>query len=35
MNANKIDKCNCKDGSTVNTSKKVTKGTLTEQGYQS
>jgi hypothetical protein len=31
MNANKIDKCNCKDGSTVNTSKKVTKGTLTEK----
>ena len=31
MNANKIDKCNCKDGSTVNTSKKTTKGILTEK----
>ena len=31
MNANKFDKCNCKDGSTVRLSKKKTKGTLTEK----
>ena len=35
MNANKIDKCNCKDGSTVNSSKKLTKGILTEQVIKS
>jgi len=31
MNANKFDKCNCKDGSTVKLTKKKTKGSLSEK----
>ena len=30
MGANKIDKCNCRDGSSVIASKKVSKGSLTK-----
>jgi len=34
MNANKFDKCNCKDGSSVRSSKKKTKGTLNEKAIR-